>query len=54
MEPPEFPVALGVIYCNPATPFEQDLYAQLESAGAWKDEPDISELFKQERTWTVE
>ena len=53
MEPPEFPVALGVIYCNPATPFEQDLYAQLESVGAWKDTPDISDLFKQERTWTV-
>jgi 2-oxoglutarate ferredoxin oxidoreductase subunit beta len=54
MEPPEFPVALGVIYCNPATPFEADLYAQLESAGAWKGKPDLSELFKQERTWVVE
>jgi 2-oxoglutarate ferredoxin oxidoreductase subunit beta len=54
MEPPEFPVALGVVYCNPATPFEKDLYAQLESAGAWKGEPDLADLFKQERTWTVE
>jgi 2-oxoglutarate ferredoxin oxidoreductase subunit beta len=54
MEPPEFPVALGVIYCHPAAPFERELYAQLESAGAWKSEPDLAELFKQERTWTVE
>ena len=37
-----------------AIPFEQDLYAQLETAGAWKGTPDIGELFRQERTWTVE
>jgi 2-oxoglutarate ferredoxin oxidoreductase subunit beta len=54
MEPPEFPVALGVVYCNPASPFEKDLYDQLEAAGAWKSEPDLAELFRQERTWTVE
>ena len=54
LEPPEFPVALGVVYCNPATSFEKDLYDQLETAGAWEGEADISELFKQERTWTVE
>jgi len=30
------------------------VYAQLESAGAWKSEPDLNQLFRQERTWTVE
>jgi 2-oxoglutarate ferredoxin oxidoreductase subunit beta len=54
LEPPGFPVALGVVYCNPTTPFEHDLYAQLEGAGAWQGTPDIGELFRQERTWTVE
>ena len=54
MEPPDFPVALGVVYCNPATPFEKDLYDQLESAGAWKGTPSLEDLFRQERTWTVE
>ena len=54
MEPPEFPVALGVVYCSPTTSFEKELYAQLEGVGAWKSTPDIGELFRQERTWTVE
>jgi 2-oxoglutarate ferredoxin oxidoreductase subunit beta len=54
MEPPEFPVALGVIYCNPASSFERDLYAQLDAAGAWKDSARLEDLFRQERTWTVE
>jgi 2-oxoglutarate ferredoxin oxidoreductase subunit beta len=54
LEPPDFPVALGVIYCDPISTYDQDVYAQLESAGAWKSEPDLNQLFRQERTWTVE
>ncbi len=53
MEPPAFPVALGVVYCNPAATFERELHAQLESAGAGAGEADIRDLFVQERTWTV-
>jgi 2-oxoglutarate/2-oxoacid ferredoxin oxidoreductase subunit beta len=54
MEPPALPVALGVIYCNPATPYEKDVYEQLENAGAWKGDARLEDLFRQERTWTVE
>jgi 2-oxoglutarate ferredoxin oxidoreductase subunit beta len=54
LEPPGFPVALGVIYCDPASTYDQDVYAQLETAGAWKGEADLSALLKQDRTWTVE
>jgi len=28
LEPPEFPMALGVLYCAPATSYEADVYAQ--------------------------
>ncbi len=49
LEPP-FPVALGVLYCNPATPYERDVYAQAApSRGATLDA-----LLRKDRTWRVE
>jgi len=53
LEAPEFPVALGVLYCNPApTSYEDDVYAQVAAAGAPKS--DINVLLRQGRTWTVQ
>ncbi|HXF94843.1 MAG TPA: 2-oxoacid:ferredoxin oxidoreductase subunit beta [Gemmatimonadales bacterium] len=52
LEPPAFPVALGVLYCNPATPYEQDVYAQAREAGL--DGPaDLATLIRGEQTWVV-
>jgi 2-oxoglutarate ferredoxin oxidoreductase subunit beta len=53
LQPPEFPVVLGVIYCNPTTTYERDVYAQLEAAGAWQGEASLEALLRQDRTWTV-
>src|SRR5438552_1524310 len=33
LEPPEFPVALGVLYCNPAPSYDAEVYAQARAAG---------------------
>jgi 2-oxoglutarate ferredoxin oxidoreductase subunit beta len=53
LEPPAFPVALGVIYCNPAPSFEAEVYAQA-AAGAGRRAPVLAELFAtKEGTWTV-
>ncbi|OGU02441.1 MAG: 2-oxoacid:ferredoxin oxidoreductase subunit beta [Gemmatimonadetes bacterium GWC2_71_10] len=52
LEGPTFPVAVGVLYCEPApASYEEDVYAQIQAAGPAKD--DINALLSQGRTWTV-
>jgi 2-oxoglutarate ferredoxin oxidoreductase subunit beta len=51
LEPPAFPVALGVLYCDPlGTSYDQDVAAQLASAGPGGD---LNGLLRAGRTWTV-
>jgi len=56
LEPPEFPVALGVLYCSPATSYEADVYAQARAAGfgGGREVADLRTLFARDGTWTVE
>ena len=51
LEPPDFPVALGVLYHDPATPYEADVYKQVTEAG--KPVGGLNELLKSARTWSV-
>ncbi len=53
MEPPDFPVAMGVLYNNPASSsFDRDMEEQMQDA--LKDGPvQISDLLTQGHTWTV-
>lgn len=51
MEPPELPVALGVLYCDPAPSYEDGLTAQVEIAGPGGD---LNDLMRQGHTWSVE
>ena len=51
LEPPDFPVALGVLYNDPATPYEADVYKQVSAAG--KPTGGLNELLKSARTWSV-
>jgi len=53
LEPPDFPVVLGVIYCDSTSTYDRDVYQQLIEAGAWKDEARLEEMFGQ-GTWVVE
>jgi len=54
LEPPEFPVALGVLYCSPANSYEAEVYAQARAAGLGRDAPDLGTLLARDGTWTVE
>jgi 2-oxoglutarate ferredoxin oxidoreductase subunit beta len=52
LQPPQFPVALGVIYCNQAaTTYEQDVHAQIRAAGTPQD--DLNALLRRGQTWEV-
>ena len=59
MEPPDLPVALGVIYCDPAPSYERQVAAQRARRPA-PGSPDhgglagIDALLRQAHTWRVE
>ncbi|MDO9461121.1 MAG: 2-oxoacid:ferredoxin oxidoreductase subunit beta [Alphaproteobacteria bacterium] len=53
MEPP-FPVALGVIYCDPAESYEASAYAQIAIEKSKNPKPDINKLLRSGNVWTVE
>ena len=53
MEAPDFPVALGVLYCAPADPFERVVHAQAEDAARKAKITDLNELLRSGPTWTV-
>jgi 2-oxoglutarate ferredoxin oxidoreductase subunit beta len=50
MEPPEFPVALGVIYCDPAPAYEDQVASRLDAACCG----DLNDLLRSARTWSVD
>jgi len=54
LEPPAFPVALGVLYCDPAPSYEAEVHAQARAAGLGREPADLGALLRREGTWTVE
>jgi 2-oxoglutarate ferredoxin oxidoreductase subunit beta len=54
LEPPAFPIALGVLYQTPAPRYEAEVHAQLERARASAGEGDLDALLRSGHTWTVE
>jgi 2-oxoglutarate ferredoxin oxidoreductase subunit beta len=53
LRPPEFPKALGVLYCDPMAPFDALLWDQIEAQQAEKPDADLSTLLRGGPTWTV-
>ena len=53
MEPPAFPVALGVIYCDPAPTYEGLVQAQIDAVSR-DAEADFGKLLAGGRTWEVD
>jgi 2-oxoglutarate ferredoxin oxidoreductase subunit beta len=49
--PPDFPVALGVIYCDPAPTYDRDALAQVKTDGLVG--ADINAVLRRGRTWTI-
>jgi 2-oxoglutarate ferredoxin oxidoreductase subunit beta len=50
LQPQAFPMALGVIYCDPAPSYERQVYDQLAAAGP---PGSLDDLLKKGRTWRV-
>ncbi|MDP6389672.1 MAG: 2-oxoacid:ferredoxin oxidoreductase subunit beta [Alphaproteobacteria bacterium] len=53
MEPPHFPVALGVLYCDPAPTYDAATHEQIEQVKAEKSNGDLNALLRSGHTWTV-
>ena len=54
MESPEMPLALGVIYCQPAPSYEALVQEQMEQAIAANPGADMNDLLRRGYTWTVQ
>ena len=54
--PPEFPMPIGVLYCDPAEPYETEMTAQMKAAAKAgpAGEPDFDAFLRKGYTWTVE
>ena len=50
LRPPQFPMAIGVLYCDPAPPYDRLVEEQLAAAG---DDRDVNALLRRGRTWSV-
>jgi 2-oxoglutarate ferredoxin oxidoreductase subunit beta len=49
--PPDFPVALGVIYCDPAPTYDHEALMQVKADGLAK--ADLNAVLRRGRTWTI-
>ena len=50
LHPPEFPQALGVLYCDPNATFEDAVFEQMKAA---QGPADLNAVMRSGRTWTV-
>jgi 2-oxoglutarate ferredoxin oxidoreductase subunit beta len=53
MEPPEFPVALGVLHCEEAASYEALVHAQLDATRPEDGPPSLDALLRRGHTWRV-
>jgi 2-oxoglutarate/2-oxoacid ferredoxin oxidoreductase subunit beta len=53
MKPPAMPVALGVLYCDPQTPYEAKVMEQVVQATAKAKTKDLNAVLREGYTWTV-
>ncbi len=51
---PDFPMVIGVIYCDPRSSYEHDMLAQMEAVKKEKGRPDFNTFLRRGYTWTVE
>jgi 2-oxoglutarate/2-oxoacid ferredoxin oxidoreductase subunit beta len=54
LEPPAFPVALGVLYCNPAAAYEDQVHEQVAAAKGVGRVGGVNALMRRGPTWSVE
>jgi 2-oxoglutarate ferredoxin oxidoreductase subunit beta len=54
MKSPESPVAIGVLYCNPAPTYEKAVNDQVSAEIEKKPDANLNDLLRQGATWTVD
>ena len=54
MEGPNFPVAIGVLYCNPSNTYEGAVHAQIAAEKKAHPSTNINDLLRSGPTWTVD
>jgi len=54
MKSPDFPVAIGVLYCNPAPTYEKAVNDQVTAEIEKKPDANLNDLLRQGATWTVD
>ena len=54
MEGPNFPVAIGVLYCNPSNTYEDAVHAQIAAEKKAHPSTNINDLLRSGPTWTVD
>jgi 2-oxoglutarate ferredoxin oxidoreductase subunit beta len=53
LDTPEYPVALGVLYCNPAASYDAQIHAQVDAARSKAGESDLNRLLRHGQVWTI-
>ncbi len=53
LEPPKFPVVLGVLYCNPGTSYDKSVSTLTEAAAERLPTHDLAALIREGHTWQV-
>jgi 2-oxoglutarate ferredoxin oxidoreductase subunit beta len=53
MTPPHYPVALGVLYCDPAPSYDEQIHGQSAQPGTQTTVADLNALLRKGNTWTV-
>ncbi len=53
MEHPEFPVAIGVLYCDPAETYDSAVHRQIAESVEKTPPTDLNAMLRRGRTWTV-
>ena len=53
MEPPSMPVAIGVLYCNPTSSYEDGVKGHIEEAEKHSTGTDLNALLRRGHTWTI-
>jgi 2-oxoglutarate ferredoxin oxidoreductase subunit beta len=54
LQPPDFPMALGVLYCDPAPTYEAGVFGQVDEARAAQPQAALADLLRKGPTWVVE
>jgi 2-oxoglutarate ferredoxin oxidoreductase subunit beta len=54
LQPPDFPMALGVLYCDPGPCYEEEVYRQIGSRTVSLAHADLNRVLRAGQTWVAE